>query len=500
MKIAATLLILLSCVFYQTPVEAGFIKKIRNKFYKKIIPKAHLPSLGHIPSESSIVASDDPYAQCKATVLPSFINNSMSWTPPPGTKTNIDFPFGIGKTGGGNIGRDMRRGRTVYRGLDALSPPSVVVTAAGNEGSPERGSHAVSGIKTRASKNFDTIVVGSLNPYNNHSAFSQQGEAVHIMAPSDHIITSANNDGSYRKFGGTSGATPLVTSSLAGFEWLSGYHPTAKESKILLEKTAIPTQYSDDKPRKNGVGMVNAYKLGMVGKELKRLCGKNISCFKRMINNPDVYKFPEDHGIEEAVEQAFPECGESCGGVVDQQCTDKDTVFKRLRKASFLNPSNKKLWRYLACIYNTGGFTEDARAMENTYKTLFGRGEAYRVCQSDDNCTLVRTCSMVPVALSPPSDRPVAPMPYSRPVPLGSMFAMTKAEAEMYYATRKCQEQCNGKCRCSNEETVSGTSYFSQCVNSRCVLVKGEASQSSSKQDEATQEEPNQETSGSGQR
>ena len=461
MKNIAALLILLSCVFYQTPIEA-----LSKKWWeKKIIPKASLPSLDKIPSKSPIVASDDSHEQCKATVLPSFINNSMYWT----RKEKAKFPIL------GEIGKEGRLGKSAYKALDALSPPSVIVTIAGNK-HPE----PVPDIKTKASKNFDAIIVGSLDPDGKRSNFSQQGEAVHIMAPSDMTITSVNDDGTYRQFGGTSGAAPLVTSSLAGFEWLSGYHPTAKESKIILEKTAIPTQYSYDKPRKNGVGMVNAYKLGMVGKELKRLCGKNISCFKTMIKNPDVYKFPEDYGIEEAVGQAFPECSENCGGVVDQQCTDKEAVFKRLRKASFLNPSNKKLWSYLACIYNKAGFTEDARAMVNTLKAVSGAGTAYKACRSDDDCTLVPNCSYEAYEdyenedesggiLVDQAGENISTQP--RPIIPSRFLTMTKAEAGIYYATRACNEQCNGKCRCNNEETtVSGASFSSQCINSQCVL------------------------------
>ena len=125
-----------------------------------------------------------------------------------------------------------------------------------------------------------------------------------------------------------------MTGSLAGFEWLAGYHPTAEEAKILLEQTAILTPHSNENPRMNGVGMVNAYKLGMVGEEFKRLCGTDISCFKKMIRSPAAYKFPEDLGLEEAVEQAFPECSQTCGKNVTT-CADKGVVFKRLRKAAF---------------------------------------------------------------------------------------------------------------------------------------------------------------------
>ena len=143
------------------------------------------------------------------------------------------------------------------------------------------------------------------------------------MAPSDYYITSADEGGNYKQFSGTSGATPLVTGSLAGFEWLSGYHPTAEEAKILLEKTAILTQHSHDKPRRNGVGMLNAYKLGMVGKRLKEKCGDDIYCFKNMIRKDSTYKFPEDKDLSQAVEQAFPECNQTCGDNVESSCADK---------------------------------------------------------------------------------------------------------------------------------------------------------------------------------
>ena len=251
-------LILISCIFYSYEGESGSIKR---KIIKKVTPKAPTASPVPTPTISPIVHSDDSYRQCRATVLPSFINNSMSWGP----ERKRVAPF---------IKVDV--GRSAYKGLNALSPPSIVVTAAGND-HPK----PITNLKNKAAKNFNAIIVGSMAPNGNRSYFSQQGEAVHIMAPSDHYITSSNKDGSYRRFGGTSGATPLVTGSLAGFEWMAGYHPTAAEAKILLEKTAIPTLSSNDKPQKNGVGMVNAYKLGMVGKRLKQMCGNNVSCFKK---------------------------------------------------------------------------------------------------------------------------------------------------------------------------------------------------------------------------
>ena len=407
--------------------------------------------------------------QCKAKVLPSFINNSMYWGD------------GFGEVAG----------RSIYRSFRSLSPPSIVVTAAGNlHPTP------VPPYKAKASKDFDAIIVGSLDPQSRRSSFSQQGEEVHIMAPSDRFLTSADGAGNYRLFGGTSGATPLVTGSLAGFEWLSGYHPTPKEAKILLEKTAIPTRYPKESPRRNGVGMVNAYKLGMVGKRLKSICGQNQSCFKSVIQKPSLYSFPEDPGLPQVVNQAFPECNRSkaCFGESNGSCKESGAVFKRLRKAVLLNPSNSKLWRYLACIYKSSGFLENARGTIEFYKnSVFPDGVAY--CKKDADCTLIPDCSS-----RNPND----------------FLAVTKTEAEVFYISEPdCKNEtatCNGKCRCGSEETVNNSStggrteiddeingsrsvddgietggsltagqvrssitYSSRCVNFRCALQRTEA-------------------------
>ena len=421
--------------------------------------KNYASTTGISQEVQSILADTDPYRQCKATVLPSFINNSMYW--------------------GDGFGENA--GRTIYNVFKSLSPPSIVVTAAGN-----LVPTPVPPYKAKASKNFDVIIVGNLTCEGRRSGSSQQGEEVHIMAPGSEQL-SADKNGNLMSFGGTSGATPLVTGSLAGFEWLSGYHPTPEEAKILLEKTAVPTHHSHDVPRLNGVGMVNAYKLGMVGEEFKRLCGKNISCFKRMIRDPAAYWFPEDSDLEEAVEQVFPECSQTCGKDV-QTCADKDKVFKRLRKAVFLNPSSKKLWRYKACIYNSGDFPRIAKGAINTYKALFGPPqngkEAHTVCKSDSDCTLVpASClaenrvlhSTKPVlhstkpVLQQVNEEANKVVKSMANVGLGDsdsattnegFVVMSKAEAEIQYATGQCKGVlCNGKCRCDNEETHTIVSY-----------------------------------------
>ena len=270
--------------------------------------------------------------------LPSFINNSMQW----------------------------KSSQTIYTAMSRISPPSILIMSSDNH-HPD----SVDPIKSNFSKNFDGILVGSLSPQGTVSHFSQEGEEVHILAPSDDYITSAHDDDSYTQFGGTSGATPLVTGSLAGFEWLSGYHPTAQEAKLLLEKTAVPTVHSVfEDPQKNGVGMLNAYKLGRVAQRLKDKCNNDDDCFKKEIRNSTNYEFSVDEGLLTQVQSAFPKCS----GQDDKEvsCKDKKSALKKLRQAVLLDVENVELWEQLRCIYEQEGFSKNALGVERTLSALTG--------------------------------------------------------------------------------------------------------------------------------
>ena len=371
---------------------------------------------------SNVVASNDSYEQCKADTLPSFINVSLTWG-----------------------------GYTFGNALKSLSPPSVVVVAAGNN-HPKPIRYE----KVKASKDFNAIIVGSIAPDGRRSDFSHTHEEVHIMAPADNYQSSADENGNRMAFGGTSGATPLVTGSLAGFEWLSGYHPTAEEAKILLEKTAIPTLAANQIPRLSGVGMLNAYKLGMVGKRLKLTCGKNIVCFKEMIQKDSTYNFPEDQDLLQVVNNAFPQCGNNqCGKESSKTCEDKASVFKRLRKAAFLNPSNGELWRNVACVYDSGNFVKNAQGAMSIYKATFGNIDMslYTSCEVNEDCTHVPSCSLYRAGRT-------------------VLLPVNKN----YVAECQARVLCNNKCRCGNQEfdlltkkkNVFG-SRQAYCINSKCI-------------------------------
>ena len=270
--------------------------------------------------------------------IPSFINHSMIW----------------------------EESQAVYEAMSQIHPPAILVKGAGNDYPRSLDSR-----ESQFSKDFDGIIVGSLSPNGFVSEFSQEGEEVHILAPSDHWITSVGSDGSYERFSGTSGATPLVTGSLAGFEWLSGYHPTASEAKLLLEQTAIPTIHSVlENPRRNGVGMLNAYKLGMVGKRLKEKCHDNEECFQREIQNPDNYEFSINaENILEQVYSTFPECSNQ-PNETPTSCEDKRSAFKNLRQAILLDIENVNLLEKLHCIYEKEGFLENATHINSTIASV----------------------------------------------------------------------------------------------------------------------------------
>ena len=287
------------------------------------------------------------------------------------TRYPRDFLFGFKKKSPRYINNSLGWSNSVeiYDVFKKLSSSkisqSVVIVSSGND-FPIR----LDDVEKKASKDFDIILVGSFSPHGFVSEFSQSGDEISILAPSDSWITSAGQNGEYIKFAGTSGAAPLVTGSLAGFEWLSGYHPTAKEAKILLEKTAIPTLHSFEKPLINGAGLLNAYKMGEIAKRLKKKCKnksavKTRNCFKKEILEDDNYHFAKDESLQEDLKRIFPFCySEDISKLSMDGCKKKNELFNRLRKELLLNPT-KEYYNSLSCLYRSNGFFMNAKALDH---------------------------------------------------------------------------------------------------------------------------------------
>ena len=139
-----------------------------------------------------------------------------------------------------------------------------------------------------------------------------------------------------------------------------------------MEKTALPTLHSFEKPPINGAGLLNAYKLGEVAKRLKEKCGQSMSCFREEILKDKNYHFPEDKSLKRDVARFFPSCsaGGDAGVLSDlSSCEEKEKLFKRLRKALLLRPS-EDLLKSLSCIYKAGGFEQNAEALDKLAMAL----------------------------------------------------------------------------------------------------------------------------------
>ena len=336
---------------------------------------------------------------------------------------------------------------------------SVIVMSAGNSDTD----NPIQPVEVKAAKDYNVILVGAIGPRG--VSGSQEHQAIHITAPGKRVST-VDEAGNIKDFSGTSAAAPLVSGTLGAFIWQTGYSPSAEEAKILLEKTAIPHEHYNDKPRKNGVGMVNAYKVGMVAKKLAVLCGDNLSCFRRAIRTDSTYISndftPGDlKNLQQSLDNVFPECRltkcESGSQKGTSSCKDQNALLNKLRKVAFLKPKEKRWWRHLACIYRYNGFSEENMGALTTYKAIAlsertDNIKAAYQCRSDIDCVLI-------------------------PNQFG-FFPTTSLEAEGYYNDRKGWRYCNKKCRCGNEEEVilgsKRIQYQSICSGSTCILKETE--------------------------
>ncbi len=374
--------------------------------------------------------------------------------------------------------------KTTSHAFKKVSPYATIIQAAGNSASHDNTS--VFSQVVRHSKESSVIIVGNLSPNGTKNKYSQEHPEVHIMAPAGNSIHTVDAFGNIVSFGGTSAAAPLVTGSLSAFDWMSGYHPTAKEAKILLEKTAVPHMYSNDSPRTNGAGMVNAYKLGMVGKELNKICKKDRACYKRMIKMDTTYDtlFPPDQGLNKALESGFPECSQTVCADPDfsaypAECSDKKEIFKRLRKQAFLQTKDKELWRWVSCIYAGYGFGESSEGAIKTYISLAepdtGHDSASS-CRTDADCVLIPEC---PGSLSATGASQLKFQPANQ------IMSERYYNVEYYNKCGKKPKCRDKKCRCGQEERVKGeektdpktgqktihyTDYQAKCIGVECKM------------------------------
>ena len=222
------------------------------------------------------------------------------------------------------------------------SKGSTVITSADNDRS------ATGNIKSGSAREGNIILVTNLAPNGLPSSFTNYADSTTVAAPSGRSLRSYDLQGDAGIFGGTSGATALVTGTLGGFTLLSGYALGTHQIVRLLKKTVIPLV---GLPRSNlmGFGMLNSYKIGRVAQRLKQRCGEEKECMASLLETEELYDFD----------------GESArffdrGRVLfdDLNSCEQNTAFASLRRAAFLNPHRAEVWEAIARVkerYFQGG-------------------------------------------------------------------------------------------------------------------------------------------------
>ena len=218
-----------------------------------------------------------------------------------------------------------------------VSEGITMVTSADNDGL------SMHPIKQELSAHEEIVTVGNCSFRGDPDDTSNYSQKVTLCAPSGQALISYDFEGNAQLFGGTSGASPTVTGALAAFTAITGYSLNPGEAVRLLRKTAIPH------PRlptisNLGVGIVNVWKIGKVAFRLQYLCQKNLNCYTDALSSEETFIFPSNK------QEFIGHCQEE--------------FLNELRKEALLNPWEKELWEFIACI--------------NQKKGLHGHAEYYQ--------------------------------------------------------------------------------------------------------------------------
>ncbi|MGE3975591.1 MAG: S8 family serine peptidase [Bdellovibrionales bacterium] len=193
------------------------------------------------------------------------------------------------------------------------------------------------------------IIVGSVGPNGIQTPYSR--EPTKIYAPSDDIQLSGPND----RFGGTSGAAPLVTGSIVN---ALAILPNLSNSEIedLLARTSLP---SFSQAIGYGPGLLNSYRMVVVA---ACLADKSSTQKETFTNLKDVTCF--DQSIKA---QEFRKDADRL--LKNMSCVSQRDGLKALRASFLLQPSRDTALK-LAEIYERLGFPGDARWYHAAAATL----------------------------------------------------------------------------------------------------------------------------------
>jgi hypothetical protein len=222
----------------------------------------------------------------------------------------------------------------------------VWVLAAGNE-YPE----AMDPIENEAS----VVLVGSYSPFGQQTIYSQESNKLAILAPADEYMASTDGKGVKGTFGATSGATPLVSATIANAKSIMP-SLNREQAVTLIKKTAIRSlsfYY-----RENKTALLNSYKFFNAVSEIKETCDTDLLCIDKEINNFQDLKHKKFHKNTIAKEY--------CSGASSVMTTK---ALNNLRRDFLQSPEDKKLTDLLSCVYKKAGYDLNADYYENVNLT-----------------------------------------------------------------------------------------------------------------------------------
>ena len=229
--------------------------------------------------------------------------------------------------------------------IQELTKSSLVVAAAGNK--------YPNGSSRDNSNNLDVIFVGNINQHGIVDHSSDESLNISIVAPAGSSKQMTYNTNGYDPYwGGTSGATPLVAGALADVTSVLG-EITFQEAKRLLEKTALPTSNSLQKPQRNGPGMLNTFKLIKVALRLKEKGWPENRA--ALLNDNSIFDF---------MEHASQLRNEAEELLKSDDCNKKKQGLKNLRRSHLLS-SDQSTANILAGLYEKLGYVQNAQFYKN---------------------------------------------------------------------------------------------------------------------------------------
>ena len=259
------------------------------------------------------------YREClEEQNCPSYINHSMQWLTEnaPNLVSEINEKYGI-----------------------------TTITSADNHGAQ------INAIKEDFAREGKLIVVANLGPDGKLFEETNYSGHITIAAPAGLSIQSYDFSGRPEKFGGTSGAAPLVTGSLTGFTLITDYILKTSEAIRLLHKTAIPFPHLPSYHGWGAPGILNAYRIGAVADRLNQKCrgegGNRHRCISNLLQSDGTYQFERES--EFFFEQALDALK------AESSCARREFTTK-MRMAALLAPESSKAWEYLASSGENGEF------------------------------------------------------------------------------------------------------------------------------------------------